>query len=270
MKNYDKVVMDHYSQVAREDGDSSLATMKNQYVRDKETQAIINCISEYIARNTKKNITAVDVGCGNGYTLGVLADAFPGIKLVGLERNDDLRQIANKRLNAMSVHVLKGNIMEDMRTLIEQKDIVICQRVVINILEKEDQITTIHNIERLVAPGGILIMIECMTESLDKLNTAREEFDFPPIEPSYHNLYLREDMLPSKDDGFIKYEGSGVTGENFLSSHYYVSRVLHDIALQGKEFKRNSEFVKFMTSSLPDGIGDYSPIKFYVFQRMEK
>ncbi len=90
-------------------------------------------------------------------------------------------------------------------------------------------------------------MMECFEESLNNLNEARAEFGFPPIQPSFHNMYLTEDMLLTEADGFIRYREDGVEEENFLSSHYYVGRVLHDIALNGRPFVRNSHFLSFIT-----------------------
>jgi hypothetical protein len=55
---------------------------------------------------------------------------------------------------------------------------------------------------------------------------------------------------------------------NELSTHYFVSRVLHDLALSGRPFVRNSNFVRFMSAALPMGIGDYSPLRIYALQKL--
>ncbi len=267
MKDYEKIVMDHYDQVATEDGDSSLSTMKDQYVRDKETEAIIKAICAYTNEVGRKDVSIMDVGCGNGYTLSEIRKQSDEYIIEGLEKNDLLRNIAQKRFKDTGVNIYKGDILDNLAEQAGYKDVVISQRVVINLLDRADQEKAIDNICGLVNRGGILIMIECMNSPLENLNAARAEFGFSPIKESFHNQYLDETMLPDERNGFKRYVADGIMAENYLSSHYYVGRVLHDIILSGRPFMRNSHFLDFMRKSVPEGIGDYSPIKFYVFKK---
>ena len=57
--------------------------------------------------------------------------------------------------------------------------------------------------------------------------------------------------------------------ENVLSTHYFISRILHDLALSANDanFTRNSMFVNFFDQALPAGIGNFSPWKCLVFQK---
>lgn len=268
MRDYEKIVMEHYDQVAHEDGDSALSTMKDKYVREQETRAIKSAIAVYSSESNKKSVSIIDVGCGNGYTLSEIRNNSNEVILEGLEKNDSLREIAKKRLEGIAT-VRGGDILNPMAETIGKKDVVISQRVIINLLDKDDQRKAIRNICELVSVGGIFIMMECFEEALRNLNEARTEFGFANIKPSFHNMYLTEDMLPNEKDGFVRYKSDGIAEENFLSSHYYVGRVLHDIVLQGRPFERNSHFLNFMTKCIPEGVGDYSPIRFYVFKRIK-
>ena len=269
-EDYSKLVMAHYAKVAAEDGDSILSTMKDAYIRQKETEAIVGAIN-YVVQKIGRELNVADVGCGNGTTLSVLSEMLPQNDYVGIEKNDGLRNIAEDRFRyAKRVNIYQGDILENMIQQYGRYDIVISQRVIINILNREDQRQAIANVSDLVKPEGYLILIECMEQSWANLNSARNEFDLPPIEPSFHNLYLKEELLPQDDDGFSRCNDEGIASENFLSSHYYVTRVLHDVMLQGRPYSRNSHFVSFMSQAVPEGIGDYSPIKMYMFQKKAK
>ena len=265
---YDKIVMNHYSSVAKEDGISSLSTMKDEYIRNKETEAIVSFVNT-IEVEKNRPLSIIDVGCGNGTTLSILRETFKDHILSGVEKNDELRGIAERRFENSNVRVLKGDILENLMEEFGKHDIVISQRVIINILNEEDQLRALTNISELVSDRGFLVLVECMKKPLENLNQARSEFGFSAISPSFHNLYLDEEMLENELEakGFTRYCSESIMAENFLSSHYYVTRVLHDIVLGGREYIRNSHFVKFLSQVIPQDVGDYSPIKFYVFRR---
>ena len=54
---------------------------------------------------------------------------------------------------------------------------------------------------------------------------------------------------------------------NYLSTHYFVSRVVHELVRPRDGSIRNTEFVKFLDSALPPAIGDYAPLRFLVFKK---
>jgi hypothetical protein len=114
--------------------------------------------------------------------------------------------------------------------------------------------------------GGVLLFIEAFSSSLGRLNEARDEFDLPAIGPAHHNLYLQDDFFNIPTLRTYQSDSFSVR-PNFLSTHYFVTRVLHPIFIEDKPFKRNSEFVKFFTQALRQNVGDYSPLKLLAFER---
>ena len=72
--------------------------------------------------------------------------------------------------------------------------------------------------------NGVIIFIEAFNEGLDNLNLARKEFGLKPLPPAIHNLYLNDDFFETENlETFYNKEASS------LSTHYFVSRVLHEI-----------------------------------------
>ena len=86
------------------------------------------------------------------------------------------------------------------------------------------------------------------------------------IPPAHHNLYL-EDNFFEQFENIKKVETE--LGENVLSTHYFISRVLHDVALSGTKgkFVRNSLFTHIFDEALPLGVWNFSPLKCLVFQK---
>ena len=266
--DYSNIVMEHYNKVAKEEGDSPLSTMKDAYTRKLETDAILNIVDFKMKECPEQFIKIADVGCGNGYTLSEIKTKYPKHSYIGIEKNEALRKIAEERSNLQMVDIKKGDILAPMSDTFGKFDIVISQRVIINVLDQEDQRKAIRNIKELVNENGILVLLECFESGLLNLNSARGEYGFPRITPSYHNLYLTEELIKEELSEF-ELVVDGVPPHNFLSTHYYVSRVLHDLTLNGNSFIRNSHFVSFLSEAIPQNIGDYSPIKLYIYRKMK-
>jgi SAM-dependent methyltransferase len=277
-RKYDQVIGQHYEKVADEHGLSPSSTMADEITRQAETRAIVEFVGDCLRRRKAEGLSdparIMDVGCGNGYTLETLLNQYPEQRYVGIEKSDKLRALAETRfIDHVNVIIKAGDIRNNNFFGDHSVDILVCQRVIINLLDEEDQFIALSNIVRSVEPaidrrsGGKLLFIEGFKSSLANLNRARDEFDLPPILAAHHNLYLpdiifdRSDLTPIINNGHLP-------PPNFLSTHYFVSRVLHPVLTYGKPVKRNSEFVRFFSEALNQFIGEYSPLKLYMFEKV--
>ena len=269
---YEEKVMEHYTKVAQTVGLSSSCTMEDEYIRAGETRAILSLV-ETAARNITGRLRVLDVGCGNGYTLRILAEQIRSIgledrvDLLGIEKNPDLLQLARQMNEGWPVSVSGGDMLRTGTLGIASGSIDICvsQRVIINLMDPADQRAALGNLANLVKPGGYLLFIECFQDALDNLNAARKEFSLEPNVPAIHNLYLP----PGFFDVTGLEEGAPAGWNirpNAFSTHYYVQRVLQS-ALRGNVIDRNSNFVRFFSAALPEAVGDYSPIRIHCFRK---
>jgi SAM-dependent methyltransferase len=269
---YDDVILEHYAREAREHGLDRSSTMLDRVVRDRETQLIVQFAAGALERlqarqPARRRLSVCDVGCGNGHTLAVLRRHLPEQRFTGFEFTPNLRELAKARFaGTANVSIHPGDIRR-LTGYDERFNVVICQRVLINLLHRRDQDTARRHLTRLLRPGGFLLSIEAYVEPLENLNAARAEFGLTPLKMAHHNLYLRA--------GFFDRERSlepvpDMVTPNFLSSHFFIARLLHPVALgPNRPFMRNSHFVRFLSASL-DGraIGDYSPIKSRAFVKV--
>lgn len=268
MKKYIKEVDLHYSEVARIYGASKKSTMHNDFIRDSETKFIIKCIDNF----DKPNFSVLDIGCGNGYTLERLNKIYnkkPEIKadLNGIEPNKKLFQISKQRLSGQKVRLYNNGIFDFKSN--KKYDIIVCQRVIINLLDENDQINAIKSIEKLLKKEGKLILIECFESSLNNLNNARLEFGLQKMKPSHHNLYLKRNyfskLFKNKSIHFQK------ELQNSLSVHYYLARVIHPLLLliNKKDFQRSSPFLKFIRNLDIKLDVNFSPINLILFEKIK-
>lgn len=276
-RDYDQAIARHYEHVADTCGLDSTSTMADVVTRERETDAIVRFVDRALstrrAAGAEGPATILEVGCGNGYTLSVLTARWPTERFVGVEPSHGLRALAASRFPAARhVTIRTGDIREGAFGGETEADILLCQRVIINLLDPDDQRTALRNIVHAVRgpdagrPGGSLLFIEAHASPLARLNEARAEFDLPPIAPAEHNLYLADDFFEIPQ--LRPVPGDGPLASNMLSTHYFVARVLHPLALGGRAFKRNSEFVRFFSSALPPDVGDYSPLKLHMFEKV--
>ena len=276
-RKYDKTIQQHYQKVAEDCGLSATSTMADEITRQYETEAILQFVATSLKtlhkESQKRKVTIMDIGCGNGYTLKKIIDRYPGQHFVGIEKSDHLRSLASSRFKANdNVNILEGDIRDPHFAEADSVNILICQRVLINLLELEDQRSALNNIMKVVVSprpsqsGGTLLFIEAFSSYLAKLNEARSELDLPPISPAHHNLYLPDNFFdtpllkPFITDAFQ-------IPPNFLSTHYFVTRVFYPIFTQNKPLKRNTEFVRFFSAALKENVGDYSPLRLYIFKK---
>lgn len=267
---YDEAILAHYKKVADSAGDSSSSTMADERARALETEVIISAV-DYLCKHsevTPEALKVADIGCGNGYTLEILSQHYPKIQLFGFEYTPELRAIAQKRFIGNGRVVVSPVDIRRRQTLGTQAfDLIICQRVLINLLDADHQQQALKNIAGVLKENGFLVSIEAYESGLANLNAARAEFSLPPIPPAEHNLNLQDDFFAHFTE--LKRLNIPEIPSNFMSTHHFAARVIHPILLGNKPFKRNSLLVQFLSQALKSNVGDFSAIRAAIFIKEE-
>jgi len=260
---YDDLIKAHYKKVSSLYGLNSSSTMEDRYIRKSEIDFILCELSRFIPHYSGE-ISLLDVGCGNAYLLQVIQETYPYLHLAGLEFSPELYQLACDR-NLTRAKIIEGDIRKPLKD-VGHFDIVVTERVLINLLNKKHQYQALKNIVSLLPLGGRYIMVESFKEPLVNLNKARMEMGLKALKESYQNLYLSEGHIDHLKKLGMK-ELVSPTRPNFLSTYFYLSRALHKVQRPSGGRVKDSEFVKFFTTGLPDGVGNYSQILFRVFEK---
>ena len=270
MAIYDNIQRDHYNKVANESQSSSASTMPDFVIRETESKSIINSISEWMKLNniSEEDLSIADLGCGNGTTLSVLSSKFPKAQITGIEFNKALYGVSSSRdyLNK-NVTVFNGDLREKGSLPTDEFDIVLTQRVIINIMDRSDQSKALKNILSMLKSGGLYIAIEAFEEGLKLINSSREELGLEHVKMPHHNLHLKDEFFESESSLSRIDLGTPIY---FLSTHYYLSYVLYPAiaSANGAEFNRNNYFVPFMAKLLPNK-GEFGANRFYTFLKIK-
>jgi ubiquinone/menaquinone biosynthesis C-methylase UbiE len=266
----DLKILEHYRSQAEKHGASPASTMEDEVIRAKELEILSTFFSAVVEHEGGERRAALEVGCGNGYTLSQLSAAFPGLDFSGLDFSPELLAIARQRLEER-VPLKQGDVrhlpFDDARY-----DVVYTERCLINVMSWGGQQQALAEIARVLKPGGLCLLIECFTDGLANNNKARTECGLEPLSAAHHNLYFEPEAFdrhvaerfePVDPDAWAPERAAGLR-RNFLSSHYFVARVLHPLVTKGP-WVRNTEFVKFFSFLAP--VGNYSPIQAVILRR---
>ncbi len=265
---HDELIRRHYREIAEKHGASPRSSMEDDFVRQKELEWITAFVGAVGGRG--KPLRVLDLGCGNAYTLEQVARAHPRHKYFGVDFTEELLAIARAR-KIKGAEFFQGDA-RSLRFRGGSLDLVYTERCLINILDEEEQAKALHEIARVLRRGGHYLMIECFTDGLAGNNKARRECGLPEIPEAYHNKYIDHERFRAAirrkfavlDPKQFQAPGGPQLDSNFLSSYYFISRVLYPAVTKG-EVARNSEMAKFF-SFLPP-MGNYSPIQAFVLRR---
>ena len=261
----DEIILKHYEKVAQSQGLSSSSSIQDPFIRDAEIEFFLKSLKLYGVKKGRYNFSVLDIGCGNGILLSKIREKFPNLELHGMEFSPDLLNLANSRgLN--NVDFYRGDA-RDANDFSKKFDVIISERSVINILDAKEQKIALYNIADSLYDNGMYFQSESYFEPLVNLNRARREMQLKNIEPSIHNRFLREFNVLALRDHKGMDEIESIMPKNYLSSHFFVSRVLHQLIRPEGGKVKYSHLVNFMVEGFGPAIGNYSPILFRSFQK---
>ena len=260
----DDLILQHYRKQAEAHGLEPVSTMADETTRELEIAAILTCLRHVV--HTIGAVSLLEVGCGNGYLLETIRTQYPDLTLSGTDYSPDMVALASSR-GIAGCEIRE----EDVRALSlpsDSFDVVVTERCLINLLDADAQGKAVAELARVLRPGGFAILVEAFTDGLANLNRARDELGLPANEAPYHNLWFEKERFLSYLEGRFRFVGGTADGslpaQNFLSSHYFVSRVLYP-SVTKREVLYNTEFVKFFRFLPP--YGEYSPIQIFFLQK---
>jgi SAM-dependent methyltransferase len=144
----------------------------------------------FVSKYLRRDHFLADVGCGDGRATRRYAALVD--RCIGIERSDHLRGIATEELEAEVIPNLTfvaGDIL-DLSDYPEAFDVVVTERVLINLPTWEEQQRAIEQIHSTLRPGGLYVMLENTEDGDEALNDLRERVGLTPIPQHWHNRFL--------------------------------------------------------------------------------
>lgn len=217
-----------------------------KYWEDSTTISIIDknlheLETETACRYLKSSDEIVDIGCGDGKATVVYARKVK--KCTAYDRSDFLRKKAAeevKRSSLKNTTIKSGDILK-MKKIPEKPDVVITQRLLINLANWNEQKVAIENIYNMLKPSGLYIMIENTKDAHIALNDMRHQVGLEPVAIHWHNLYFDYNQLMA----YLKDKFQLFNFHDF-ALYYFLTRVYTQMFLfftgYGKNAKKNPLF----------------------------
>jgi ubiquinone/menaquinone biosynthesis C-methylase UbiE len=264
-KNYVQHVLDHYKEEASRHGTSEASTMWDKTTRQRELDAVLSLV-RHLSGDQVAATKLLEIGAGNGVLMDHMVRAMPALRPVALEFSPDMFRVAQSR-DLPHVEWIQGDVRALPFTA-GAFDIVVSERCIINLMDRAHQEEALREVGRVLKPGGHYVCIEAFTDGLENMNQARQDVGLPAIPQAHHNLWFDKAWFREKaSESFDIVElaqSPSLPQENFLSSHYFTSRVLYP-AVSKKEPAYNSTFASFF-SFLPP-YGNFSPIQLFLLRK---
>ena len=262
---------------------SDIVSAVRDYWEDPTTISIIDANLHQIevdsvSRHLEPDDRLADIGCGNGRATVQYARLVK--ECIGYERSERFLGEARKACAASGLDNLRiepGDIME-MKTESAAFDCVVTQRLLINLDSWKTQQEALENLQRLVKPGGRLILIENTDEGALALNELREAMGMKPIPKHWHNLYFEHqrflEFMASRFE-LVKHYDFGL--------YYFLTRVYVPMfasftgfgakAVKDPIFDQADQAARKICEALSERVGFHGcpavgPIQGFVFRRL--
>ena len=232
----------------------SLSALKDKNLFDLEINSIISAIKEKLKPSNlgRRGIKILELGCGTGELIKRIdsslsrSDHFElSLEFIGIDFSENAISQAKREAS-----IQKKFVCLDFQSYVDSLennsiDIVITQRSIMALMDRNLQNKLLLNINRILKKRGVGIFSECFESGLMTVNHLRSKFNLDPIEKIWHSLYLEEKQ-------FFRIFNN-VKFDDFCSTYFLVTRVIypffqtpshnkkiHDIAAVLPNFGKNS------------------------------
>ncbi len=233
------------------DREDALQAVKSRYIRDASTKKYatsqdgnlreleINSISKHLS----DGLQVLDVGCGNGYSSISFANLYDS-NFFGIDNSQNMIDAARDLLKDETN--LKGTVEFNLGDVLnlnlkpESYDVIITERLLINLPTWEDQMNAIKSLHHLLKKGGKFLMMEATKQGVDRLNETRKKVNLEPIPHSTQINWWINRFDENNIEEFLSELFEIVEVQRF-GLYFFISRVLYPLSILPEKPKFDSK-----------------------------
>ena len=200
-----------------------------------------------------------DFGCGEGEATLEYA-GIEGVDILAVDNSPTRLELARQRIDGRwHVDFQLASVLGE--TDLGQFDVVISQRLLVNLGSWEAQKRALKRLFSMVRPGGRVLLSEGSSNGAAKLNEFRDQMGLPPIPIPAHNVFIDDRQLMAFADSL----GWRLEDAKHLGTYYLLTRgvqpALKDDLRWDSDFNTRSSKVDLLCT------GRFSRIKQWCFVR---
>ncbi|MBI21954.1 MAG: hypothetical protein CL780_06885 [Chloroflexi bacterium] len=254
-KSYDPNHTESVRKIWNERGKTGKEKLPDKLQHQLEVNSLITQIS--------KSDIVLDAGCGSGFSSRQISRICS--EIVGIDFAKELIKKANSLDKPSNVDFQFGDIT-NLKFVDNNFDKVITQRVLINLVNEENQLIAVEEIHRVLKEKGLFLMLETNSQAIQNLNDARANFNLDPIIPPWHNKVIDESTFFPK----IKHLFDLVDEVN-LGNYFLITRLIHPLLVFPEKPSYDNEINQIAFNIAEKEVSfakDFSQAKLYVLQKL--
>jgi ubiquinone/menaquinone biosynthesis C-methylase UbiE len=242
---------------------SPRATTNDYWLRMIEIREIKKVLSQI-----KKKNNILDIGCGDGFSTINIFRSFLKSSFLGGDYSENMIKNAKNSLKCLKIK--SPNIEFEVLDVLEiskmkkKFDVVISDRCIINLSDKNTQKKAIKEIWDSLNKEGYYIMIENFIEGHNMINKIRKRLGLKDIDVRWHNNFLDEKML---NNSIAKYF-EVITRKNISSIYYLITRAVYSKICQYENREPDYDNIIYKIAyDIDECVGNYGPINLLLLKK---
>ena len=217
----------------------------------------------FVLKHLPKEGKILEVGCGNGFLTEILRSHSRFVDAFDYAENmvAQAKQLHGETNNRF----FHDNILALSRVS-PPYEAVVCVRVLINLRHLNEQIAAVKNMGAMLAPDGVLLLVEGYLDGFEALNELRCGCGLEPMKPASINFYSRfEELMSNVERMFVVQE------EMHTGTFDVLTRVAYPLLVGAENATGHSDFHKRIlplakTLSL-EGLKPYARVRGLVLRK---
>jgi SAM-dependent methyltransferase len=204
----------------------------------------------------------LEIGCGTGDTARLLVRTYPRLDLLAVDNARGMLLEASKA--PFPAARLRFRLFDALALPQGRFDLIVTQRMLINLPTWELQKRTLDAIAERLAPGGRYVMCEHAQGGLDAINETRTQLGLPVIQAPWHNRYIRHQELADVRGMAL------IETRCFSAEYYFLSRIVNAKLAQDRgETPRYDDPLNALARELPQGMmaGRYAQGRVWIWKK---
>lgn len=150
-----------------------------------------------MAKFIKPGSSVLEVGCGNGVNIFALNKMIKGLQLYGCDKSEEMLKVAGEEAYKHKINLTLHcyDVTKLAPPTLRSFDVIICDRVLINIKSESLRKEAIHNMLWSLKSKGTLIMIENFQENYAEQNMLRRKIGLKNRHwPPFNHFLKRKEL----------------------------------------------------------------------------